>query len=177
MPEITLNKPNRKFKGAEQYDLATSSYFLMPFRFHRLNDEKEVLVNEVGVHLVLPNGTAQRIILKHVSKIADDVLYADLLSGCFISEERIPPLIDVLATRYRTKKAFLDGFTCLHLFVISLRCEHTCHYCQVSRVTADKDAFDMSINHINQGIDMMLRSPNQFLTMELQGGEAFAGIR
>ncbi len=30
----------------------------------------------------------------------------------------------------------------------------------------------MSIIHINQGIDMMLQSPNRFLTMEFQGGEA-----
>jgi His-Xaa-Ser system radical SAM maturase HxsB len=81
-------------------------------------------------------------------------------------------LIDVLATRYRTKKSFLDDFTSLHLFVITLRCEHTCHYCQVSRVTSDKNAFDMSEAHIKKGIELMLRSPNPFITMEFQGGEA-----
>jgi hypothetical protein len=32
----------------------------------------------------------------------------------------------LLATKYRTKKAFLDGFTSLHIFVVSLRCEHSC---------------------------------------------------
>ncbi len=172
MAEIVTAKPNRKFKTSETYDLSAGDYFLLPFRFHRLTEEKEVIVNEIGDHLVVPNGTTQKIILKQLSKTADTDLYADLISSAFISEQRIPPLIDVLATRYRTKKSFLDGFTSLHLFVITLRCEHTCHYCQVSRVTADKGAFDMSTNHIHKGIDMMLRSPNKFLTMEFQGGEA-----
>ena len=115
-------KTTRKFRGKEHYDLnRESSYFLLPFRFHRLNENKEVLVNEVGDHLIVTTGTAARIILKSISKETDVELYADLLAGFFISEERIPPLIDVLATRYRTKKSFLDGFTSLHLFVISLR--------------------------------------------------------
>lgn len=172
MAEVVTTKPNRKFKSTEQYDLSGESYFLLPFRFHRLNEEKEVLVNEIGDHLVVTSGTTENVILKKISKAADNELYADLISNSFISEQKIPPLIDVLATRYRTKKSFLDGFTSLHLFVITLRCEHTCHYCQVSRVTTEKDAFDMSISHINKGIALMLRSPNKFLTMEFQGGEA-----
>jgi hypothetical protein len=31
------------------------------------------------------------------------------------------PLLDVLATKYRTKRSFLDGFTKLHIFVTTLR--------------------------------------------------------
>jgi His-Xaa-Ser system radical SAM maturase HxsB len=114
----------------------------------------------------------QRIVQRKIDHESEAELYGDLVTNFFISESLIPPLIDVLATRYRTKKSFLDNFTSLHLFVITLRCEHTCHYCQVSRVTSDKNAFDMSIDHINKGIDLMLRSPNPFLTMEFQGGEA-----
>lgn len=50
--------------------------------------------------------------------------------------------------------------------------EHTCHYCQVSRVTQNKDKYDMSIDNINKGIDIMFKSPNPHVTMEFQGGEA-----
>ncbi|MFL5745812.1 MAG: His-Xaa-Ser system radical SAM maturase HxsB [Niastella sp.] len=164
---------NRKFKDAAFYDgRQTSGYFLMPLRFHRLNDQKEVLVNEVGDHLVVPAGTFSKIVQKELNKTKDADLYGDLVAGHFISESQVPPLIDVLATRYRTKKSFLDSFTTLHLFVVSLRCEHTCHYCQVSRVTQDKNKFDMSRAHIDKGIDIMMQSPSPHVTMEFQGGEA-----
>jgi len=164
---------NRKFKDPAFYDgRQTQSYFLMPFRFHRLNDQKEVLVNEVGDHLVVPAGTFSKIVQKELDKTTDADLYGDLVAGHFITESQVPPLIDVLATRYRTKKSFLDSFTSLHLFVVSLRCEHTCHYCQVSRVTQDKGKFDMSRSHIDKGIDIMMQSPSPHVTMEFQGGEA-----
>ncbi|WP_114783280.1 His-Xaa-Ser system radical SAM maturase HxsB [Botryobacter ruber] len=166
-------KSTRKFKGLELYDRQVEKdYFLLPFRFHRLTPEKEIIVNEVGDYLILPNGTFEKIVKRQIFKDSDEELYGDLLSNFFISEEKVSPLIDVLATRYRTKKSFLDDFTSLHIFVVSLRCEHTCHYCQVSRVTQDKGKYDMSIEHINKGIDLMMRSPNSHVTMEFQGGEA-----
>lgn len=173
MVELTVEKKNRKFKEIDFYDgQSVNQYFLLPFRFHRLNNDREVLVNEVGDHLVVTTGTVQKIVNYKISKIDDSFLYGDLIANFFISEEKVSPLIDVFATRYRTKKSFLDGFTSLHIFVISLRCEHTCHYCQVSRVTQDRDKYDMSISYIDKGIDLMMQTPNQFITMEFQGGEA-----
>src|ERR1700761_8568563 len=169
----TPAKSSRKFKELPYYDTRQApGYYLMPFRFHRLTTEKEIIVNEVGDYLILPTGTVERIIKREIDKYIDAELYGDLMTNFFISERVVSPLIDILATRYRTKKSFLNNFTSLHLFVITLRCEHTCHYCQVSRVTTDKDAFDMSLTHINKGIDLMLQSPNPYLTMEFQGGEA-----
>lgn len=165
-------KPTRKFKTFDFYTQGQETYFLLPFRFHHLNDAKEVLVNEVGDFLVVPTGTAELIISKRINKGDHEELYADLIANFFISEQEVPSLLDILATRYRTKKSFLDYFTALHIFVITLRCEHTCHYCQVSRVTENKSAFDMSREHIDAGIDVMMRSPNPNLTMEFQGGEA-----
>lgn len=167
-------KKTRKFKEFEYYNLNedNNQYFLLPFRFHRINSEKEIIVNEVGDYLILPTGTFEKIVRRKINKESDSELYGDLIANFFISEEIINPLIDVLATRYRTKKLFLNYFTGLHIFVISLRCEHTCHYCQVSRVTQNKDKYDMSIDNINKGIDIMFKSPNPHVTMEFQGGEA-----
>lgn len=166
-------KEFRTFRDLHYYNLNTSnSYKLMPFKFHRINAELEVLVNEVGDFLLVPTGTAQRIITKQINKINDADLYGDLIANFFITENSYSPIIDVLATRYRTKKLFLESFTGLHIFVISLRCEHTCSYCQVSRVTQNKDTYDMSQEHIDKGIDFMMKSPNPNVTMEFQGGEA-----
>lgn len=172
--EFKEKKQNRKFKNSSQFDLNsnTSNYFLLPFRFHRINDVKELIVNEVGDFLVLPKGSYERIVKKEICKGKETELYADLIANFFISEEMISPLVDVLATRYRTKKLFLNYFTGLHIFVISLRCEHTCSYCQVSRVTQNKEKYDMSRYYIDKGIEIMFKSPNPHVTMEFQGGEA-----
>jgi His-Xaa-Ser system radical SAM maturase HxsB len=168
------DRQTRKFKETAYYKSEQSDYFLLPFRFHRITDGREILVNEIGDFLVVPEGTASRIIKREVDPEhpEDKSLYEDLISNFFISSTAIPHLIEVISTRYRTKKSFLDFFTSLHIFVISLRCEHTCHYCQVSRVTSDKNKYDMSLLHIDAGIEMMMRSPNPNVTMEFQGGEA-----
>ncbi len=173
MEQEIIKKKSRKFNDTNTYDLSNNNkYFLMPFRFQRLENNKELIVNEVGDFLILENGTFKNIVSHKIDKNIDELLYGDLIANFFISEEVISPLIDVLATRYRTKKLFLNYFTGLHIFVVSLRCEHTCKYCQVSRVTQNKDLFDMSINYIDKGIDMMFKSPNPHITMEFQGGEA-----
>lgn len=169
---MSTARPSRKFRDLGEYS-PTGDYQLLPFRFQALNDRREVLVNEVGDYLLVPRGTAARLVRRQLSYERDAELYADLLAGFFIADTAEMPLLDVLATRYRTKKAFLDNFTALHLFVVTLRCEHTCHYCQVSRVTADKNAFNMAQVHMDKGIAHMMQSPNPHVTMEFQGGEAF----
>src|SRR5690348_14305953 len=107
-----IDKKHRKFKDVEFYDLNPShKYFLLPFRFHRLTKSKEVLVNEIGDFVVVPDGTVEKIITKTFSKANNEELYGDLIANFFITEERIPDLQNVIATRYRTKKSFLDNFT------------------------------------------------------------------
>ena len=107
----------RKFHDIGVYNRQEyNNYFLLPFRFHRLNEEKEIIVNEVGDFLVLPLGTVSKIINKELNKDLDFELYGDLISNLFISETKIPHLIDVYATRYRTKKSFLDCSRIFHGF-------------------------------------------------------------
>jgi His-Xaa-Ser system radical SAM maturase HxsB len=169
---VKLRKEFRRFQPLDFYDQSKGSYNLLPINFFRLNDHREVIINEVGDFVFADTGTFQKIVQKKLDKSKDFELYAELLSNFFISEETIPPNIDVLANRYKTKKNFLNSFTGLHIFVISLRCEHTCAYCQVSRVTENRDMFDMGKDHIDKGIDIMMKSPNPSVTMEFQGGEA-----
>jgi His-Xaa-Ser system radical SAM maturase HxsB len=167
--ERTETKETRKFKDQDFYQQDISHYYLLPFKFHRLNNGREVLVNEVGDYLIVPSGTSAKIVNREIEKSND--LYPSLISNFIISEKKIPDLIDVLATRYRTKKSFLDNFTALHIFVVTLRCNHSCHYCQVSRVTEKKNEFDISIENLEAGIQHMFKTPSPSITMEFQGGE------
>jgi His-Xaa-Ser system radical SAM maturase HxsB len=157
---------------------STRGYHLLPFRFHPINDSREVLVNEVGDFLICPRGTAGRIATRDLS--AEELLFADLVANFFISSEPVPDLIDVLATRYRTRKSFLDSFTALHIIVTTLRCNHNCHYCQVSRQSQDKHQYDISDQDLESALDLIFRSPAPELTIEFQGGEpllAFDQVR
>jgi His-Xaa-Ser system radical SAM maturase HxsB len=146
----------------------SNPYYLLPFYFRRLND-KEILVNEVGDFLVVPEGTAQRIVYKQIEKGED--LFSDLLANYFISLTPIPDLIDVYAVRLRTKKAFLDDFTALHIFVLTLRCNQNCVYCQASSRKENACESDMKQADLEKSIELMFKSPSPHLTMEFQGGE------
>lgn len=101
----------------------------------------------------------------------DSDLYRRLRARQFVFDDQSSPLLDVLATKYRTKRSFLDGFTKLHIFVVTLRCDHSCHYCQVSRQTADRVRYDMTKETADRAIGLMFRSPSPHLTLEFQGGE------
>ena len=143
-------------------------YYLLPFRFERF-EESELLVNEVGDYLFCPQGTAVRIVNRELSE--EEELYHDLLANFFISPTPIPPAIDILAARLRTKKAFLDSFTALHIFVLTLRCNQNCVYCQATSQQECAHGKDMKLSDLLKAVELMFRSPSEHLTMEFQGGE------
>jgi len=163
-------KKSRKFRSIDSFS-SKGQYYLLPFKFLRLENSNELIVNEVGDYLIFKSGTVEKIINREFNKNIDFDLYGDLISNFIISEEPISNLIDIIAYRYRTKKSFLYEFTSLHIFVLTLRCEHSCNYCQVSRVSEDHNKYDMSKENIDRYIDFMFKSPNKNITMEFQGGE------
>jgi len=138
-------------------------YYLLPFRFERLK-ENEILVNEVGDYLIVPQNTVTRIVNKEVTPT--EQIYKDLVASFFISETPLPDLIDNSAVRLRTKKAFLDQFTILHIFVLTLRCNQNCIYCQASSKECDSGIFDMKEEDLLHAIDLMFQTPSPSITME-----------
>jgi His-Xaa-Ser system radical SAM maturase HxsB len=160
---------SRKFQERVAFGEAPAAYSLLPFKFISLDGTREILVNEVGEHAVVPRGTARVVTRRELDTTSD--LYRLLRARQFLFDDQSSPLLDVLATKYRTKRAFLDGFTKLHIFVVTLRCDHSCHYCQVSRQTADRVKYDMSEETAERAIELMFRSPSPHLTLEFQGGE------
>ena len=144
-------------------------YFLLPFRFRPIQD-KEILVSELGNYLIVPKGTAENIVERKVDPQSN--LYKDLEAGAFVSDKPIPDLITNYAIRLRTKKSFLDEFTTLHIVVLTLRCNQNCSYCQASSLAADASCIDMSVDNLEQSIDLIMRTPAKNITIEFQGGES-----
>lgn len=143
-------------------------YYLLPFHFQPVG-RTEILTNDLGDYLIVPRGSVQRIVNREVSQAED--LYKDLLASFFISETPVPHLLDNMATRLATRKSFLDGFTALHIFVMTLRCNQNCIYCQASSRDSSLKGCDMKESDLMTSIDLMFRSPAKHLTMEFQGGE------
>lgn len=168
----------RQFFQIENYESLQPRYDLLPFRFLRVDAQQEILVTDAGEYEIVPTGTASDIVHGRISRHSQ--LYKTLKAKQFIYDSDSAPLLDVLATKYRTKKSFLDGFAKLHIFVVTLRCDHSCHYCQVSRQTEDRTAYDMSLETAERSLGLMMRSPGKDLTLEFQGGEtllAFPAIK
>ena len=158
----------RSFYPLDSFSPKPAEFHLLPFRFTRL-DTKELLVNEAGEFVFAPMGT--------VRSLADGTLdtgsglYLDLKAKHFVYDRSSSPLLDVLATKVRTKFDHIKGGTKLHIFVVTLRCDHSCHYCQVSRQSASKADFDMSPSTADRAIALMMDSPAADVTLEIQGGE------
>jgi His-Xaa-Ser system radical SAM maturase HxsB len=159
----------RQFFSPEAYGPKVSDYQLLPFRFTRLNG-REILVNECGEFLFAPRGTVQNLVGRKLDTTSD--LYASLRSRQFITDGNSSAHLDLLATKYRTKHEFLLGSTKLHIFVVTLKCDHSCLYCQVSRQTAEHDEYDMSYQTAEKSVDLMMGGPSEEITLELQGGES-----
>lgn len=142
-------------------------YYLLPFDFTEISGN-EVLVNELGDMIISPKGTVQRIVDKTLVK---DDLYKSLVANFFISEQIIPPLAEVYAERLREKKRFLESWTGLHIFVLTLRCNQNCVYCQASSQSEESNCCTMDRETMAKGVELMFRSPSDSITMEFQGGE------
>lgn len=145
----------------------TVNYKLLPFNFLKIVG-KEVLINELGDMIVVPNGTACRLANKEE---VDEELFKDLYANFFITNNYFSPLMDVYAARLREKKSFLDNFTALHIFVLTLRCNQNCVYCQASSQDEVSKHCSMSLHTMDKAVELMFKSRSPFLTMEFQGGE------
>lgn len=157
------------FLPRESYLPAERGYRFLPFRFLRWPGDKVLVVNDVGEFLFLSADRFEAFVRHRLDR--GDPSYADLKAKHFLFDTPSNVPLDLLATKYRTK-SHLDGFTKLHLFVVTLRCDHSCHYCQVSRVSTNRTKYDMSEETASRAIDLMFRCPSPAVKVEFQGGES-----
>lgn len=157
-----------EFRPREYY-LPDRPYRLLPFQFMQFDAGRKIVVNEVGEYLFLCNEEFDRFVSHRLEQSSD--VYLDLKGRHFLFDSDSSAPLELLALKYRTKKAHLSGFTKLHIFVVSLRCEHSCHYCQVSRVSADKALYDMTPETATRALDLVFRTPADEIKIEFQGGE------
>ncbi|TDR46798.1 4Fe-4S single cluster protein [Tahibacter aquaticus] len=159
---------------------AGSGYRLLPFRFGRLpTHPNEILVaGDSGRFTFLTESDFSAFAdhrLDPASELAVNLEGRDLVHR---GDGPIP--LDRHAIAWRTRKAFVFEGPTLQIFVVSLRCHHSCSYCQVSRQAEDDTSFDMDDATAQASVDRLFETPARRLTVEFQGGEpllAFGRIR
>jgi len=165
---------------AKEFEARNPRYELMPFRFARIPGlpGEIVVVNEVGEFHFLAESDFRRFCDHALSP--HEEIFRDLRAKHFLLDEHAGSYWPYAVSQYRTRKGFITDGPALHILVVTLRCHHSCLYCQVSRQTTDMTAFDMSDETAAQAIDRIFESPGPDLKVEFQGGEpllAFDRIR
>jgi len=157
------------FQTIEFYKNKKKEYSLLPFRFECLGENNYVVTNLAGEHLIITRDALENLVRHKLNSSSAD--YVNLRAKHFLTDDKTQIAKELLSIKLRTKYSVLSEFTGLHIFVVSLRCEHSCPYCQVSRQSDDKVKFDMSTEVADRSIDLALRSPSKNIKIEFQGGE------
>lgn len=145
------------------------SYSFLPFQFAR-REHSTLVTTDSGNFCFLAPADFDFFVHKQLDKTSNT--YQTLKSRGFLFDGSLPKVVELEATRYRTKKRYLDDFTSLHMFVLTRRCNQRCVYCHASSLDSeDHSVPDMEIETARQCVDIALSSPSEVIKIEFQGGE------
>ena len=146
-------------------------YSLLPFKFLPRGDNA-LVVNFVGDYKVISAADFSALLTGTIEE--GSALYHDLQGLQIISSGDPATDIEILSTRYRTKKAYLNDFTTLHMVVTTLRCNQQCRYCHATAKKEDDQCseYDMTIETAEKTAAMIMKSPSPVIKVEFQGGDS-----
>jgi len=147
-----------------------NKYQILPLNFERFG-QSTLLTNDAGEYLFVETDKFEEFIQHKLE--CNDSLYYDLKSKHFLcdNDKGLTQAIDMLATKYRTRKSFLSNFTSLHMMVVTLRCNQKCEYCQVSCEDSESYKYDMPQATAEKIVEYIFKSPSPNIKIEFQGGE------
>ena len=149
-------------------------FVILPFRFISFSPHRVLIVNEVGEYLFLKPPDFEKLINYRLDPLSP--LFLDLKGKHIVTDTAITPLISLLATKYRTKRAFLNDFTSLHMVVVTLRCNQGCQYCHASSQPVDQIQWDMNRETAINVARIILNTPSPSVKIEFQGGEPLLNL-
>lgn len=162
-----------KFCGPEEYhpSTETGTYDLLPFRHTRVPGVpgKVLVTSAVGEYAWLSEGDFRQMTNGCLGPTT--TTYRNLRSRQIICDAERGPFFLGLAAQQRTRKHFAEEDPALHIFVLTLRCDHRCLYCQVTPRHISACGFDMDEETADAAIERVFESRAQVLTVEFQGGE------
>ena len=158
-----------RFLPPEAFSAATEDISLLPFNLERIGTGQYLVANMVGDFIWLTEDELNKVVDLRVRP--GDGLYEKAYAAHLVTGTAQKAQRQLLAARLRSRMSFLQQITPLHIFVVTLRCEHSCPYCQVSRQSTDRSRFDMSEETAMHALDIAFASPSSRIKIEFQGGE------
>lgn len=149
---------------------------LLPFRFGHLTDDsgRTLVTSGTGEYAFVPASLLPSLVAGEL--LPEDPHRDELTAKSFISAaDGLPITVRRLASQYRSKKAFIFEGPSLFLFVVTLRCDHSCHYCQVSRRWVAAAGFDMTEANALAAINRLPVAQNN-LGIALVNGRQVSGL-
>ena len=147
-----------------------TDFIKLPFNFRRL-DDCVVVSNLSGQHQCLSESEFNSLVDSDYKTINHKTL-SSLEAKSFIcphSEATIRE--EIITSKYvsRIYNSLLPPS--LFLVVPTLRCDHDCHYCQVSRVSEHVPGYDLEEKHIQNILSHISFLSREYIKIEFQGGE------
>lgn len=131
-----------------------------------------LITNVCGAHATLESSTQLEHMIEGRWNLVPTNKIDELFAKNFISEgsDRLSRA-NLLATGLATAISAATAGPSLFMVVPTLRCDHSCNYCQVSRVPVSKAGYDLGATSIDKILTIIQHSRRQFLKIEFQGGE------
>ncbi len=142
---------------------------IYPFYFDEFG-KKYLLTNDFGNYVFLSSEEFKNFLEEKLNKKSK--IYLDLWKKGFIKHDLSQ--YEDLKEQCRRCKASLFSGPGLHIVVVTKRCNQSCIYCQASAKGMSDKSLDMDTNTAKKAVDMILQTPNNFITIEFQGGEPLA---
>jgi uncharacterized protein len=158
-----------RFLPPDAFRVSSDVVSLLPFNLERTGTNQYLVSNMVGDFIRLTENEVNKLV--DLRLCPGDGLYEKAYAAHLITGTNQKAQRQVLALRLRSRMSFLRQVTPLHIFVVTLRCEHSCPYCQVSRQSTDRSRFDMSEETAHRALDIAFDSQASRIKIEFQGGE------
>jgi len=143
---------------------------LLPFFFTETLTGYILLVNQGGEYLFIKKEEFD-LILSNKIRIGS-LLYNRLKNKQFLADNNdIGIQLSLLANQLKSRKAYLEDFTSLHMIVVTARCNFSCRYCHASSVQENESNLDLGWDNAKCIVDKIFESPSPIIKIEFQGGE------
>ncbi|MBU6174393.1 MAG: His-Xaa-Ser system radical SAM maturase HxsB, partial [Planctomycetes bacterium] len=133
----------------------SQEYRWLPFRFERAGRDEVVVTNIAGEWQLLKDSEFEQL---RTLTFSDIDLRERLVSKHLVFMGDPDTALRLLTLKSATRFRRIPDLTGLHIFVVTLRCEHACEYCQVSRQNSSSTEFDMSIEDAMKALNIVFES-------------------
>lgn len=153
--------------------MVDSSLSPLPFFFRKIDELNQyILTNQSGAYVFIDNkDELENIILGGANELSYE-RKEELIAKSFIANDSEYSIrASLVASKFASLLKGNIVAPSLFLVVPTLRCDHNCHYCQVSRVPTTKQGYDLKRNSISKILEIIRAIPNDEIKIEFQGGE------